>query len=117
MPAVNLSKKTWIATTIGLADTILGRLVGLLGRRSLEPEEALWIVPCKSVHTIGMRFPIDVVFLTKKHVVVETVSHLLPGRLTKWHFSAYSVLELPAGAVNRARIAAGDQLDISTVGA
>jgi len=54
-----------VSTQIEYADTWLSRLVGLLADSSLKKHEALWLSPCKSVHTIGMRFSIDVVFLDK----------------------------------------------------
>ena len=76
MPVINLSKKTWLATKVRKADNFLTRLVGLLKRTHLGPEEALWLMPSKGIHTIGMKFPIDVVFLTRDNHVVGLMSGL-----------------------------------------
>ncbi len=65
MPVINLTKQTWLATKVRKADNFVTRLVGLLKRTTLGPEEALWLMPSKGIHTIGMKFPIDVVFLNR----------------------------------------------------
>ena len=61
----NKTRETFVATEAALADTYWGRLVGLLGktRRWARPGRGLWIYPSHGVHTIGMLFPIDLVFL------------------------------------------------------
>jgi uncharacterized protein len=112
MPALNLTKKTWLATTVRKADNFFTRLVGLLRRQSLGPEEALWLIPSKGVHTIGMKFPIDVIFLDQNNKVVATICDMVPRRLSSLRLSAHSVLELPRGAVNKSSTTVGDQLEI-----
>ena len=84
------------------------RLVGLLGRRSLSAQEGLWIRPCDSVHTIGMRFAIDVVFLDEKERVVRIARDLRRFRIARAR--ARSVLELQSGAAQRLGLNVGDQL-------
>jgi uncharacterized membrane protein (UPF0127 family) len=115
MPLINLSKNTWLATKVRKADNFLTRLIGLLKRSKLGPEEALWIIPSKGIHTMGMRFPIDVVFVDKGQKVVSVISDLSPYRATGIYFSAHSVLELPSGTIKKSRTEVGDQLDISLV--
>ncbi|MGE0821051.1 MAG: DUF192 domain-containing protein [Candidatus Binatia bacterium] len=112
MPALNLTKKTWLATTVRKADSFFTRLVGLLRRQSLGPEEALWLIPSKGVHTIGMKFPIDVVFLDRNHRVIATICEMQPRRMSRIHFSAQSVLELPRGVIKKSSTTVGDQLEI-----
>jgi uncharacterized membrane protein (UPF0127 family) len=112
MPALNLTKKTWLATTIRKADNFFTRLVGLLRRQSLGPEEALWLIPSKGVHTIGMKFPIDIIFLDRNNKVIATVCDMPPRRLSRLHFAARSVLELPRGVINKSSTTVGDQLEI-----
>src|SRR5688572_22148235 len=99
MPAVNLTRQTWLATTVRTARGFLTRLVGLLGRRRLGPEEAVWLVPCRAVHTFGMRFPIDLVFLDEDGEVVATIERLRPWRMSRLVRRAHSVLELREGTV------------------
>jgi len=112
MPALNLTKKTWLATTVRKADNFFTRLVGLLRRQSLGPEEALWLIPSKGVHTVGMKFPIDVIFLDQNNKVLATICDLAPRRLSRLHLRARSVLELPRGVINKSATAVGDQLEI-----
>ena len=88
-----------LATSVQVADSLFARMRGLLGRDGLNPGEALWIKPCNSIHTIGMRFAIDAVFLDKQHQVVAIVPNLTPNRLSWIYFRAASVLELPAGTI------------------
>ena len=113
MPVINLTKQTWLATKVRKADNFVTRLVGLLKRTHLGPEEALWLMPSKGIHTIGMKFPIDVVFLNKDHHVVGLMAGLAPNRISAIHFSGYSVLELQSGTIRKSRTEIGDQFEIS----
>jgi uncharacterized membrane protein (UPF0127 family) len=113
MPVVNLTKKTWLATKVRRADNFITRLVGLLRRKKLGAEEAVWIVPCKGIHTIGMKFAIDVVFLNKGNEVVKVVSNLIPNRATGFYLRAHSVLELPKGTIVKSSTEVGDRLEVS----
>jgi uncharacterized protein len=115
MPVTNLTKKTWLATKVRKADSFLTRLIGLLKRTTLGPEEALWLTPSKGIHTIGMKFPIDVAFLDKGNAVVGIISGLVPYRITAVRLRGHSVLELPKGTLNKSRTEIGDQLEISLV--
>jgi len=63
------------------ASTFLSRLVGLLGTAAIAEGEGLWIVPCRGVHTLGMRYPIDVAFLDARGVVVGILEGLPPNRV------------------------------------
>ena len=113
MPIINLTKKTWLATKVRKADNFITRLVGLLKRTHLGPEEALWLMPSKGIHTIGMKFPIDVMFLTKDNQVVGLISGLAPYRISAVYLSGYSVVELPNGTIRKSQTEIGDQLEIS----
>ncbi len=93
------------------ASTVTSRLFGLLGRRALAADEALWLTPCNSVHTLGMSYPIDVVFIDATSRVVATRSALGPRRLTGAR-RARSVLELPARSAERLGIVPGAQLTL-----
>ena len=113
MPVINATKKTWLATKVRKADSFLTRLIGLLKRTRLGPEEALWLIPSKGIHTIGMKFPIDVVFLNKKNLVIGIISEMGPYRISALRLRSYSVLELPKGTLKKSRTEVGDQLEIS----
>lgn len=115
MPVINLTKNTWLATKIRKADNFITRLVGLLKRSTLGPEEALWLMPSKGIHTIGMKFPIDVVFLNKNNIVLRIASGMVPYRVSGIQLRSYSVLELPNGTIKKSHTEVGDQLEISLV--
>lgn len=93
----------------GVADGPLTRMRGLLGRPQLDADEGLLLKPAGSVHTLFMRFPIDVVFVDKKGHIIRIVRDLPPWRLAGGR-RARVVLELPAGTCERANIAVGMQL-------
>jgi uncharacterized membrane protein (UPF0127 family) len=81
---------------VRVARSFGARLVGLLGRRALAPEQALLLVPCDNVHTFFMRFAIDVVFVDRDGVVLAVVPRLAPWRVAAAR-RAHACLELAAG--------------------
>lgn len=82
--------------TIHRAQSFLARLGGLLARKPLREGEALYLAPCSSVHTMFMRYTIDVAFLDARGRVLKVVSHLKPWRMAGC-FGAAAALELRAG--------------------
>jgi len=111
----NQTRKTVLAEKVDLAYTSAKRRTGLLKHDRLEPGEGLWIVPCESVHTFFMKFPIDLVYLDKRKKV-KKVRHAVPAwRLSACLF-AHSVLELPAGTARQSGTVAGDELAIEKLG-
>lgn len=114
--ALNVTRGTTLATRLELAGTGEKRRKGLLGRDSLLPGEGLWIAPCESVHTLFMRFAIDLVYLDRKHCVRKVRSSVGAWRVSAC-FSAHSVLELPAGTVKATRTERGDSVEIGPAGA
>lgn len=111
---MNLTRSTVLATSVQVADTSATRRRGLLGRLSLSLEEGLWIIPCESVHTLFMRFPIDLIYLDREKRVRQLTSNLTPWRLSAC-LSADSVLELAAGSIGASQSEEGDLLDFSSV--
>ena len=106
----NQTKGRVLADRADIADTSAKRRTGLLKHSSLEPGEGLWIAPCEGVHTFGMKFPIDVVFLSRKKQVLKTRPAMVKRRIA-FSLRAYSVLELPAGTLVETGTVAGDQLE------
>ena len=92
-----------------VADSFWTRLKGLLGKAMLPAGQGMLIRPAPSIHTFLMRFPIDAVFLSGQGAVLKVAPDVRPWRARSCR-KAYAVLELPAGAADRARIARGDQL-------
>src|SRR6267154_6561914 len=106
----NTTKETFLSFRVTVADSVLGRLVGLLGRRSLQPDSGVWIVPANAVHTIGMLFSFDLVLIDKNFKVVGLRELVRPFTITLPERKAESVLELPAHSIFRSRTQIGDQL-------
>src|SRR6202023_2242165 len=106
----NKTRETFVATEAILADSYLRRLVGLLGKTRgwAQLGRGLWIIPSSGVHTIGMLFPIDLIFLSKEKEVVHIEEHVRPFRISKVSLRAESVLELPAHAIYRSGTKVGD---------
>lgn len=98
-----------VALEVELATTRAERNRGLLGRDSLRPTEGLLLTPCMAVHTVGMRFAIDVVFIDRDGHVVRVVSHVRPWRMTA-ALRAHAVIELAAGTAAAHDITVGDFL-------
>jgi uncharacterized protein len=92
---------------IEVAATPLRRMVGLLGRPALPAGRGLLITPCTSVHTMAMRFDIDVVYLDREGVVVKVEESLRPWRMSSGGRRARYTLELAAGEAARLGIARG----------
>lgn len=110
---LNATKGTVLGESVAVADTSLSRIVGLLGRTSLEPGEGILIIPCQAVHTIAMRFPIGIVFVDCDCRVLHLHSALAPFRMTRLHWWARCVIELPVGVIARTSTSIGDELLIA----
>jgi uncharacterized protein len=109
----NLTRQTELASAAELADHGAARNKGLLGRTHLPPGSGLWIVPCESVHTFFMKFPIDLVYIDRNKRVKKVRSNVGPWRLSAC-LSAHSIIELPAGVVHSTQTLPGDQLEFSS---
>ncbi len=94
---VNRDTGDTLAKNVVFCDSFFPRLKGLLGKSRLGPEEAYLIIPCRSVHTLGMKFPIDVYFLDRENRVVGIEKALMPNRLSGMHAGTHSVIEFAVG--------------------
>jgi uncharacterized membrane protein (UPF0127 family) len=108
----NTTKSSCLGEQIRMADSSLRRLVGLLGKRSLAPGCGLFIVPSQAIHTVGMVFPIDVIFVDKKYSVLGVREAVPPFRITRVFWKALGVLELPVGTIKDSCTEVGDQLKV-----
>ena len=119
MIAVHAPTGRTLASRVEKADDAGSRSKGLLGRESLGPDEGLWIVqpplawfvPCPTIHTFFMKFPIDVLFLDGGLRVLRSIEGMKPWRLSPWVLSAHSILELKAGTL-QGKVRAGDLLEL-----
>ena len=98
-----------VLAAVEVAGSAKERRRGLLGRDAFEG--AFVLRPCRSVHTLRMRFPIDVAFCDAEGLVVRTVT-LAPWRGSPWVRRAAFVIEAEAGAFDRWRLRVGDRVEL-----
>jgi len=110
--AINVTREVRLTERARVADTFYTRLVGLLRDKTLAQGDGLWIKNCNSIHSIGMQFIFDAVFLDKNLRVVHLMRDMKPWRISKIVFSAKSVLELPAGMIESTGTQLGDQFEM-----
>jgi len=113
--AFNRTRQMPLATELAVAGTHWTRLRGLVGLSASDFGNGcgLWIVPCHGVHTLGMAFPIDVVYLDGTDTVIHVERELRPWRMAPIRLEAASVLELPCRAIVETGTAVGDKIDIT----
>ncbi|HEY5533048.1 MAG TPA: DUF192 domain-containing protein [Candidatus Anoxymicrobiaceae bacterium] len=105
---VNSSRQTIIASDVGVALSRRDRSRGLIGRDGMREKEALVIPRCRQVHTFGMRFAIDVLFVGRDGAVVRVCRDLSPRRISPVAWRGRIAIELPAGTAERTGTSAGD---------
>jgi len=109
---LNTTRNTVLGEKIGVAETSISRMVGLLGKPGLEPGTGLLIIPSQAIHTVAMRFAIDVVFVDRKWRVVHVRPAMVPYRVSGIHWRARCVIELPVGIIAQSLTEVGDQLSV-----
>lgn len=107
---MNLESGQVLAEQVFIAERFFSRLRGLMFRPTLSSEQCLHILPCRSVHTFWMRFPIDIIYLNQEQYVVGWETGLMPGRFGKRVNKARSVVEFHAGKLKDAHIQEGNKL-------
>jgi uncharacterized membrane protein (UPF0127 family) len=111
----NQTRECFLSLSVTPADTTFSRLKGLIGRLKLRVDEGLWIVPSVGVHTLGVLFPLDLIYLDEKHQVIHVIEHFPRFRIAPIRTHASSVLELPTHTIYSSQTQPGDQLLICAV--
>jgi uncharacterized protein len=93
-----------------VADRIVARMKGLMGRRAMAAGEGMLIRPAPSIHTFFMRFAIDAVFVSHDGEVLKVARNVRPWRASSCRM-AYAVVELAAGEAERREIVVGDRIE------
>ncbi|HXH21448.1 MAG TPA: DUF192 domain-containing protein [Dehalococcoidia bacterium] len=106
----NLTRDTTLGEAIQVADTAVRRVKGLLGRECLEDGQGLLFKSCSSLHTLFMRFPIDIIFMDRQGKVLKVRKGVKPFKFVAAPLRAYYALELPTDAVARSDTRVGDRL-------
>jgi uncharacterized membrane protein (UPF0127 family) len=114
MPIYNKMKNIALPFEVVEAKSFLTRMIGLLGTKKIDAERVFYIKNCSGIHTIGMKYPIDVVFLDKNSKVSRLYESLKPNRMTSIRMKDHGVLEFPPGTIKNFKISKGDMLRIIT---
>ncbi|MHB1484099.1 MAG: DUF192 domain-containing protein [Saccharofermentanales bacterium] len=104
-----------IAGTIRVADSFFTRLKGLLFTDEIGDDEGLLIIPCNQVHTIGMKFDIDVVFLSQSGEVLFIEPVMVPGKMSPIVKGSKKVLELKAGTAKLKDVRMGGTIEFEAI--
>lgn len=102
-----------IARHVHLACSFQARCLGLMSRSVMRKEEGLLLIPGGSIHTLGMRFPIDVVFLNRQMRILGLAEHVRPWRIRVAPRGTRRVLELAAGQIAAHRLKQGIYLIVN----
>jgi len=113
--AFNRTRQVTLVARGALADNLFTRMRGLLGRRSLADGDGLLLRGDNAIHSVGMQFVFDALFLDQHGTVVHLIAEMPPLRFSPFVWRARDVLELPSGALARTGTAVGDQIDIQLV--
>ncbi len=108
----NRTRECFLSLGVTPADTTFARLKGLIGRLRLKVDEGLWVVPSCGVHTMGVLFPLDLIYVDQNHQVVHVIEHFPRFRVSPIKTQAASVLELPTHTIYSSQTQPGDQLVI-----
>jgi uncharacterized membrane protein (UPF0127 family) len=95
--------------SVWVAEDATERMRGLLARPPLAEGEGMLITPCRMVHTFGMRYALDLVFLDRAGTVRKLVRHIRPARMAG-SLASYATLELRHGEIDRLGLSVGDRL-------
>ena len=112
----NVTRDIDLCEKCGVASNIFTRVRGLLGRSTLQAGEGLLIIPCPSIHMFGMKFALDVIFLSPENIVTDYVENIAPGKfyLAQNHFGkAHSALEIIPGMIAETGTRRGDEIRIA----
>ena len=112
--AFNATRQAFLASQLCCPDTHGSRFMGLMrtSPEGLGSGRGLWIVPCHGVHTFGMRYPIDLVYLNERYEVVRTYENVRPWRLAVLCLEAATVLELSPHTIFQTGTKVGDKIEI-----
>jgi uncharacterized membrane protein (UPF0127 family) len=108
----NRSRESFLGVRVAAADTFFARLKGALGRIGMHPLDGIWLVPSRGIHTIGMLFAMDLVYLDAQNRVIHLVEQLGPCRISPIRIRCASILELKTRSIYSSNTRLGDQLVI-----
>ena len=108
----NQTRESFLSLGVAAADTTIARLKGLIGKLTMGLDEGLWVVPSRGIHTVGVLFPLDLIYLDESYKVIHAVESFPSFRISPIIAQAASVLELPTHTIYSSQTQPGDQLVI-----
>ncbi|MGE5190327.1 MAG: DUF192 domain-containing protein [Gemmatimonadota bacterium] len=112
LTARNATRDRVLGDAVRVADSFASRARGLLGAERLPPGEGLWIARCRSIHSFGMRFAFDALFLDRGGTVIAVYRRFARNRVSRMFARARGVLELPAGTIEGSGTEVGDVIEL-----
>lgn len=106
----NQTRESFLSLGVTAADTTFARLKGLIGRMRLKFDEGIWVVPSSGVHTLGVLFPLDLIYLDEDYLVIHVIESFPAFHVAPLRTQAASVLELPTHTIYSSQTQPGDQL-------
>lgn len=94
-----------------LSESTISRMVGLLGRKGLGPDEAMWITNCNAIHTFFMKFSIDCVFVDQKGQIKKIYHEVKPWKIAGPVWGAAAVVEMAAGQARYKNLSEGEVIE------
>jgi hypothetical protein len=108
----NRNRESFVGLRVVPADTWRMRLKGLLGNVGMRREDGVWLMPSRGIHTFGMRFPVDLIYLNSANRVIHLVERLRPFRISPIRRKCASILEMRTRAIASSNTHVGDDLII-----
>ena len=106
----NLTRECFLSLGVTPADTTFARLKGFIGKLRLRSNEGLWVVPSSGIHTLGVFFPLDLIYLDDNYQVIKVIEYFPTFRIAPLKIKAASVLELPPHTIYSSQTQPGDLL-------
>ena len=106
----NKTRESFLSLSTSVADTHFTRLKGLIGTFRLKSNEGIWVVPSQGVHSIGVLFAIDLIYLDAGYRVIHLIESFGTFRIGPIRTDCSSVLQLPTRAIYSSQTQVGDQL-------
>jgi len=109
--ARNINRNVSLGERIRVAGSLSSRFVGLLRTDRLGTGEGLWISPCNGIHSFGMRYEFDALFLDARMKVIGLYNRFRKNRISRVFWAARGVLELPEGTIETTGTEIGDEIE------
>jgi len=100
-----------ILTKVRIPNSFYHNAKGLLGEKHLKEDTGMLFKKCSSIHMIGMKMPLDILFLAKDGTVLKCVNNLQPWKIAAC-FKASTTLELASGSIKKLGLIVGTKLEI-----